>query len=525
MLQLLVFLLLGAVCAANAAHPSGRSFVDNLKYYENLRTSAIENQAAPERIAAQSLRQDLFLTNKTLPFVVNGTGIPLVDWDVGESYAGLLPISQNATETRKLFFWFFPSENPLATDEVTVWFTGGPGCSSMIGLLQENGPILWESGTLGPTPNPYAWNKLTNMVWIDQPVHTGYSTGEPDLQNEDDLVREFKGFWKNFMDTFDLHDRKIYLTGESYAGFYVPYISKGFLDENDTEYFNIQGISINDPFMGDLVFQQEITLPDYIQYWGKVLGLNETFMSFIQSQKDSCGYTSFLDKYLTFPPPPRPWDETPTDCGVYFDFLDAVMEVNPCFNVYHITDMCPFPYTPLGVVNGGDYVPPGAPTVYFNRDDVKAALNVPDAGWWWACSVVSVFQGADRSLGPGVDGTLTTVFEGLNRSIIGSGALDFLIPTNGTLLVLQNVTWNGAQGFSERPSTPFFVPYHAEQNRGAMAGAGSLGVWGTERGVTFYDIQLAGHELPGWSAGSGYRSLELLLGRITDFSDTTPLAI
>lgn len=277
--------------------------------------------------------------------------------------------------------------------------------------------------------------------------------------------------------------------------------------------------------MGDLVFQQEITLPDYIQYWGKVLGLNETFMSFIQSQKDSCGYTSFLDKYLTFPPPPRPWDETPTDCGVYFDFLDAVMEVNPCFNVYHITDMCPFPYTPLGVVNGGDYVPPGAPTVYFNRDDVKAALNVPDAGWWWACSVVSVFQGADRSLGPGVDGTLTTVFEGLNRSIIGSGALDFLIPTNGTLLVLQNVTWNGAQGFSERPSTPFFVPYHAEQNRGAMAGAGSLGVWGTERGVTFYDIQLAGHELPGWSAGSGYRSLELLLGRITDFSDTTPLAI
>lgn len=215
MLQLLVFVLLGAVCTANAAHPSGRSFVDNLKYYENLRSSAIENQAAPEIIAAQSLREDLFLTNKTLPFVVNGTGIPLVDWDVGESYAGLLPISQNATETRKLFFWFFPSENPLATDEITVWFTGGPGCSSMIGLLQENGPILWESGTLGPTPNPYAWNKLTNMVWIDQPVHTGYSTGEPDLQNEDDLVREFKGFWRNFMDTFDLHDRKIYLVCNS----------------------------------------------------------------------------------------------------------------------------------------------------------------------------------------------------------------------------------------------------------------------------------------------------------------------
>jgi carboxypeptidase D len=211
MLRLLVAVLLGAVCRANAAHPSGYSFVDNLKYYENLRASAIDNQATLKTASAEALREDLFLTNKTTPFVVNGTGIPLVDWDVGESYAGLLPISQNASETRKLFFWFFPSENPLATDEITVWFTGGPGCSSMIGLLQENGPILWESGTLKPTPNPYAWNKLTNMVWIDQPAHTGYSTGEPDLQNEDDLVREFKGFWRNFMDTFDLHNRKIYL--------------------------------------------------------------------------------------------------------------------------------------------------------------------------------------------------------------------------------------------------------------------------------------------------------------------------
>lgn len=77
----------------------------------------------------------------------------------------------------------------------------------------------------------------------------------------------------------------------------------------------------------------------------------------------------------------------------------------------------------------------------------------------------------------------------------------------------------------ERRSAPFFVPYRAEQNRGAMAGAGSLGVWGSERGVTFYEVLLAGHELPGYSAGSGYRSLELLLERIKDFSDTTPLAL
>ncbi|KAH0432698.1 serine carboxypeptidase [Colletotrichum camelliae] len=502
LLQLLLLPFCAAVAAAADQPPSAASsFKSRVDYFENARAAAGQRQASFVDRASNAPRSTSYLTNKTIPFAVNGTGVPLVDWDIGESYAGLLPISQNASETRKLFFWFFPSENPASTDEIA------------------------ESRTYGPTKNPYAWNKLTNFVWIDQPVKTGYSTGEPDILNEDDLVREFKGFWRNFMDTFDLHDRKIYLTGESYAGFYVPYISDGFLKENDTEYFNIKGIAINDPFIGNAQFQQEIILPDFIEYWNNVLGLNDTFMSSLRSQKQQCGYADFLDKHLAFPPPPRPWDAVPSDCGVYFDFIDAVLEVNPCFNVYHITDMCPFPYQPLGVINGGDYVPPSAPESYFNRADVKKALNVPNAAYWWACSLSGGFLGDDRSPGPAVDDTLTRVIDGLNNTIIGSGALDFILPTNGTLLALQNITWNGAQGFQQRPSTPFFVPYHAEQNRGAMAGAGNLGVWGYERGVTFYEIQLAGHELPGWSAGSGYRSLELLLGRIKDFSDTTPLAL
>ena len=49
-------------------------------------------------------------------FLVNGTGIPEVDFDVGESYAGLLPNSPAGNSS--LFFWFFPSQNPKAQDEV-----------------------------------------------------------------------------------------------------------------------------------------------------------------------------------------------------------------------------------------------------------------------------------------------------------------------------------------------------------------------------------------------------------------------
>ncbi len=182
-----------------------------------------------------------------LAFSVNSTGIPEVNFDIGESYAGLLPISSALNETSKLYFWFFPSSNPSASDEITIWLNGGPGCSSLEGLLQENGPLLWQYGTLAPVPNPYTWVNLTNMVWVEQPVGTGFSQGTPTATSETDVAAQFLGFFKNFVDTFDLQNRKVYLTGESYAGMYVPYIADAMFNANDTEYYNVQGTMIYDP--------------------------------------------------------------------------------------------------------------------------------------------------------------------------------------------------------------------------------------------------------------------------------------
>lgn len=164
-------------------------------------------------------------TDALAEFVVNGTGVPEVSFDLGESYAGRLPItSLNATNAtaNELFFWFFPSENELASNEIVIWLNGGPGCSSMDGLFQENGPFLWQSGTYAPQPNPFAWTNLTNMVWIDQPVGTGLSLAAPGvpatIKDETDVAEDFAGFWKNFIETFDMQGYDVYLTGESYAG-------------------------------------------------------------------------------------------------------------------------------------------------------------------------------------------------------------------------------------------------------------------------------------------------------------------
>ncbi|KAK0108320.1 hypothetical protein ONS95_003136 [Cadophora gregata] len=155
------------------------------------------------------------LTDSTTKYAVNGSAIPEVDFDIGESYAGLMPISKAANESSQLYFWYFPSDNPAASDEILIWLNGGPGCSSLEGLLQENGPFIWQYGTYKPVKNPYTWVNLTNVVWVEQPVGTGFSQGIPTATDETEVAAQFMGFWENFMDTFALQGRRVFITGES----------------------------------------------------------------------------------------------------------------------------------------------------------------------------------------------------------------------------------------------------------------------------------------------------------------------
>lgn len=132
---------------------------------------AAEHVYVPRKASASSR----YLTAKTKKYVVNGTNLPDVDFDIGESYAGLMPIS-NKTNAAELYFWFFPSSNPKAEKEITIWLNGGPGCSSLEGFLQENGPVLWqygmfESGTLYGRCAPVSW-LLTYTQELTNPSQT-----------------------------------------------------------------------------------------------------------------------------------------------------------------------------------------------------------------------------------------------------------------------------------------------------------------------------------------------------------------
>lgn len=98
-----------------------------------------------------------------------------------KSYSGYADIAPD----QHIFFWFFESRRSPSTDPISVWINGGPGSSSMIGLFQELGPCGIDSqGNV--YNNPYAWNEVSNMLFIDQPTTTGLSYSIPVAGYTDD---------------------------------------------------------------------------------------------------------------------------------------------------------------------------------------------------------------------------------------------------------------------------------------------------------------------------------------------------
>jgi len=152
------------------------------------------------------------------------------------------------------------------------------------------------------------------------------------------------------------------------------------------------------------------------------------------------------------------------------------------------------------------------------------------------CSDIDVFvNGTDNSPPSGLS-VLPSVIERNERTIIGHGLADMILIYNGTLLVIQNMTWNGKQGFSSPPETPFLVPYHgadpqtldngdgSEFQLQTLASSGTAGHYHTERGLTLVNVVLSGHMIPQYAPSASYRQLEFLLGRIPALNSTKPFS-
>ncbi|KAK8178008.1 serine-type carboxypeptidase [Phyllosticta citrichinensis] len=470
--------------------------------------------------------------DNTERFRVDGSAFPNVTVGFPESYAGLLPIEKE--DGPKLFFWYVPSENTAATEQIVIWLSGGPGCSSLAGFFRENGPVTWMPGTYLPVKNTWGWSNLTNMVWIDQPLSTGFSAGKPTAKDEIDVAKQFAGFWKNFVDTFSLHGRKVYITGESYAGYYISYISDLFINLNNTEYYNVSGIALYDPAIGYPGIDEQTSIIPFIDYNKASVPLNDTYMQHLREKSASCGFDEYVKYALQFPPLgplklPKGILENGTvlpECDLSSEAINATALMHPSFNAYIVGQPGPLQWDVLGFPYTDYYLPPDYPNPYFNQSEVKRLLHVPEDTNWVICTEDPVFatdDGNDASPPPAVPGgPLARVAEHTRNVIVAHGALDMVIHLNGTLMTLNQLEWGGARGFSHPPTHPFYVPYHIDANQASWAGAGILGSWTADRGITYVGVALAGHLLPQYTPSAAFRTLELLLGHVANLSDTAP---
>ncbi|GMT02878.1 hypothetical protein PENTCL1PPCAC_25052, partial [Pristionchus entomophagus] len=181
-----------------------------------------------------------------------------------------------ASEGNKLFYWFVESQNKDPFTPVVLWLNGGPGCSSLIGMMQENGPFrvnpdqrtLWE--------NVYSWNKAAHVLYIDSPRRVGFSyqnlTENDDEEWDDDKTASdaylaIEDFFTIFPD-FKKH--AFYTSGESYCGVYVPLITAYLVNEINAKNSTIKlaGMMIGN---GELSFVQDVrSTPSFAYYHGMV---------------------------------------------------------------------------------------------------------------------------------------------------------------------------------------------------------------------------------------------------------------
>lgn len=138
------------------------------------------------------------------------------------SYSGYLTVDEHTNSN--LFFWYFPAENNSAEAPVVLWLQGGPGASSLFGLFTENGPFQFDGDKL--KIREYRWNRKLNLIYIDNPVGTGFSFADDEAgysRNEKQVGHNLYEAMKQIFTLFDFSKTKgFYVTGESYGGKYVP---------------------------------------------------------------------------------------------------------------------------------------------------------------------------------------------------------------------------------------------------------------------------------------------------------------
>ncbi|RZB69222.1 serine carboxypeptidase-like 42 isoform X1 [Glycine soja] len=184
--------------------------------------------------------------------VVKLPGQPKVGF---KQFAGYVDV--DAKHGRSLFYYFVEAEQDPHKKPLTLWLNGGPGCSSIGGgAFTELGPFYPKGDGRGLRRNSMSWNKASNLLFVESPAGVGwsYSNTTSDYNSGDaSTANDMYLFMLKWYEKFPSYiTRELFLTGESYAGHYIPQLTNVLLDHNARSTgskFNIKGVAIGNPLL------------------------------------------------------------------------------------------------------------------------------------------------------------------------------------------------------------------------------------------------------------------------------------
>ncbi|KAF9454245.1 alpha/beta-hydrolase [Macrolepiota fuliginosa MF-IS2] len=478
--------------------------------------------------------------------------LPNITFPVEQSFAGNIPVQRAGHPNNTLFFVGFEKSNGSLTapssdnntDPWGIWLNGGPGSSSLYGLFFENGPIHIDEVNYSASPNNRSWSQLVDYFWIDQPVGVGFSTADSDgyVHDEDQMGADFMGFLGNLVKVFpSLRTRPLYITGESYAGMYIPYIMKAYFNMENPP-VKVGKFVIGDGSVASAQVFELLPALTILETYPQIIGYDQEVYKYFKAQSELCHY----DVNLTYPQsgilPSIPLIE-PTQRDLPFmatqlkhqnfmtelyrraaekesqfdkrdlvrrnasEFLDgrSFDQIDPwygCILLWMYIDYAVNYTFPWSLNNNSDsnslgfnvYDIPspsvmGDASVFLNDPQTRKALNAPTSKDW-EMQFPFVF-GDPNAIDPSPEPMtfLTDLATNATKQNISavfySGNNDALIAHRGTEVTIQNTTFGGIQGFTRKPSTPW------NDDSGNFAG-----IVHQERNWTYVLFNNVGHVVP-----------------------------
>lgn len=410
-----------------------------------------------------------------------------------KSISGYMDISgskydQNG-ENKHLFFWMFEKRNTdlvESKEEIpfVVWLTGGPGCSSTLALLTENGPCSVNSDGESTKTNPYSWTEAAHVLWLDQPAGVGYSYGTENDTGEEMVSEDAYYFLQAFFQSHPEYVKSpLYIIGESYGGHYVPAISHRIWKGNQEKLKNT--IELN---YAGLAIGNGLTNPEEQYKWYPEMVYNNSHNIKVVSESVYEAMKAAVPKCTGLIHKCNSGDGPIADFACQGAFIACNLGLTSPYqatglNPYDISKKCEHPPLCYDFSNVGKFL---------NLESTKKALNVDEkhSHHWDSCNY-GINMKFHHDWMTDFSGYVGDLLDAGYPALIYAGDLDFICNYLGNKAWTLGLDWKHKEQFNK-----------AEVHEWKKAGLAR-----TSNGFTFLQVYDGGHMVP---SDQPENSLEML---------------